>query len=293
MSGFSNQVIPSLPLPISGNGFFPVNVVVPNADSSFSAMASKPSTSYSYPLMDPAKLIGTPSQPFMNVGLPAYITTLYNNVFNINTNLQGDISEASVDDRKYPTSYAVQRYVQSQIAGTQLINNNEGNNEYTVLTTLNNTLIQSVPTNAEAFNYVINGNSNAIISLFWMDTAPDAPRVGTTKTVMFGQQNYLTSIDASGNNVPSGNLVFLYAGDNSNFVYMGSTFKYYQFVYVGDHLSFVQGYNGSNWSWLVTNCMGVFTNSVQVSDNSGTTINIGKVIGNEMPIPEGGSFGNF
>jgi hypothetical protein len=285
MSGFANQIIPSLPSPISGNGLFAVNVVVPNADSSFNAMDSNKSTSYSYPLMDPAKLIGTGSQPYMPVGLPAYISTLYNNVFNINTNLQDDISTSAVDDRTYPTSYAVQQYVQSQIAGTQLINGNAGNNGYTVVTTLNNTLVQTIPVSAEAFYYV-NGTDTANVSLFWMDTSPDVPRIGTSKTIMFGQSQYLTNIDGS----ISGNLVFLYAGDTSHFVYMGAAYKYYQFVYVGDNLSFIQAYSNatSSWSWLVTNCMGVFSNKVQVSDSLGSSLNITEVVGNTMPIPATG-----
>ena len=160
MSEFSDLIIPSLPSPISGNGLFPVNIVVPNADSSFNTPSDVPqSTSYSYPLMSPAKLIGTGSQPYAPVALPAYISTLYNNVYNINVNLTNTLLTAAVDDRTYPTSYAVQQYVQSQIGGSQIINGDGTlgtiSNTYVVTTTLNNTLIQDAAP-ALGFSYVYN-----------------------------------------------------------------------------------------------------------------------------------------
>ena len=82
-TNFANDAIISLPA-ITGDGLFAVNVVVPNAPPAtglFEPTVDHPSTSYSYPLMDPAKLIGTASHPYMNIALPAYISTLYNNVF--------------------------------------------------------------------------------------------------------------------------------------------------------------------------------------------------------------------
>ena len=228
MSEYSDRVIPSLPSPITGNGLFPVNIVVPNPDSSFNTPPDMPqSDSYSYPLMEPAKLIGSGSQPYMPIALPAYISTLYENVYHINTNLHNDISTAAVDDRHYPTSYAVQQYVQSQIAGSQIIDGTGPSyptgksNTYIVTTTVNNTLILN--TNPAA-GYLYPGGK---IALFWMETFPDAPRVGANKTIMFVDKGYLTGE----NGVPTGSLVFLYAGNNSYFINMGQTYKYYQFVY--------------------------------------------------------------
>lgn len=279
MSNQADTVIPSLPSTITGNGLFTVNQVVPNSSSSFDDASSNPSTSYSYPLMDPAKLIGTITAPFMNVGIPAYISTLYNNVFNINNNLQNNIISVAQDDRKYPTSFAVQSYVQTQISGVQTINlsapvaGSVNGSVYSVVTSLNNTLITSVPNVAKGFQYVTAGNQPGLISLFWMDTLANTPRVGTTKTVMFADPTYLTVDGAD-------NLVFLYAGDNSTFVHMGANYKYYQFVYVGDFVTFVQAYNGTNWVWLVTNCMGVFSNSVNVKNT-----NITPSVGVNMPLP--------
>jgi hypothetical protein len=265
---FVDKVIPSLPT-ITGNGLFPVNIVVPNSASSFTTDPSgNQSNSYSYPLIEPAKLIGTGSQPYMPVALPAYISTLYNNVYNINNNLQNTIATAASDDRFYPTSYAVQQYVQSQIAGSQVITGIGpaypiGNtNTYFVTTTLSNTLITNTNP-ASGFSYTYNGNITSI-SLFWMDESADAPRNGTNKSVMFADSGYLT--DASG--VPTGQLAFLCAGDSSFFINMGVQYKYYQFVFTGDFVTFVQAYNGSGWDWLVTGSMGVFSNNVVLSNGN-------------------------
>jgi len=290
ITSFSNEVIPSLPPPISGDGIFHVNEAVPTIDANpqngtgyFAPAPNNPSTSYSYPLMDPANLIGTPSTPYMNVALPAYISTLYNNVYKINTNLTNDISEAAANDRLYPTSYAVQQYVQSQVSGTQIINGD--NNTYIVNTTMTNTLIQSAVSAAQGFIYV-NGEQPSNISIFWMNEAANAPRNGATKTVMFSACGYLTNM----NGLPSGNLAFLYAGDDSHFVHLGQKYKHYQFVIRGDFLDFIQSYNSStsSWDWLVKDSLGVFSNTISVSNAAGEQIAISRVVGSpESDIPEG------
>lgn len=282
MSDFAELIIRSLPT-ITGNGLFPVNIVVPNNVSSFTTDPSgNQSNSYSYPLIEPAKLIGTGSQPYMPVALPAYISTLYNNVYNINNYLENDISTPASDDRFYPTSYAVQQYVQSQIAGSQVITGiGTGNtNTYIVTTTVNNTLIQN--TNPASGYYYPGGT----IALFWMDTSANLPRIGATKSVMFNDSLYLT--DASG--VPTGSLAFLYAGDGSYFINMGQQYSYYQFVYTGDFLNFVQAYNptSDSWDWLVTASMGVFSNIVQVTGNMST-----QNASLNLPVPANGTFGGL
>lgn len=291
MSSSANSIIPSLPT-ITGNGLFDVKVVVPTIDANretgvgfFEPTGANPSTSYSFPLMDPAKLIGTQSQPYMNVALPAYITTLYNNVYNINTNLKNDISPASFDDRTYPTSYAVQQYVQSQVAGTQIING--GNNTNVVNTTANNTLIQTAVSSALNFSYV-NNNTTRYIAIFWMDEGVDTPRNGASKTVMFSAADYLTDPDIG----ITGNLAFLSAGDNSNFIHLGIKYKHYQFVTRGDFVNFVQSYNSgsSSWDWLVMDCLGVFSNTISVSTPTGTHIDISRVVTDDplhIKVPHG------
>lgn len=276
----SDTILSSLPT-IAGSGLFTVTNAL-DASGHFTEVT--PSTSYSYPLMDPAKLIGTAGQPYMNVSLPAYITTLYNNTYKINENLKNSISTAAVDNREYPTSYAVQQYVQSQVSGTQIINGSGDGNTYHVNTTTVNTLIQAANTAATGFSYAVGGNVKSI-SLYWMDTSANAPRNGASKTVMFSVSEYLTDE----NDDITGNLAFLYAGNSSNFVHMGVNYKYYQFVIRGDFLDFIQSYNSgtSSWEWIVKDSLGVFSNTVSVSSPSTISDNAGS----DMPIPEFGLTG--
>lgn len=276
----SDTILSSLPT-IAGSGLFTVTNAL-DASGHFTEVT--PSTSYSYPLMDPAKLIGTAGQPYMNVSLPAYITTLYNNTYKINENLKNSISTAAIDNREYPTSYAVQQYVQSQVSGTQIINGSGDGNTYHVNTTTVNTLIQAANTAATGFSYAVGGNVKSI-SLYWMDTSANAPRNGASKTVMFSVSEYLTDE----NDDITGNLAFLYAGNSSNFVHMGVNYKYYQFVIRGDFLDFIQSYNSgtSSWEWIVKDSLGVFSNTVSVSSPSTISDNAGS----NMPIPEFGLTG--
>ena len=281
----SDTVISSLPT-IAGSGIFSVTQVVPNASGGlFSPLNATPSTSYSYPLMNPADLIGTAGRPYMNVALPAYITTLYENTYKINDNLKNSISTAAVDNREYPTSYAVQQYVQSQVSGTQIINGTGANNTYTVNTTTVNTIIATANSAARGFTYTGSDGSPANISLYWMDTSANAARNGASKTVMFSATNYLR--DASGN--VTDDLAFLYAGNGSNFVHMGATYKFYQFVIRGDFLDFIQSYTVTDgvgsWEWIVKDSLGVFSNEITVGANGTGTISDIAEAG--MPNPSG------
>ena len=274
----SDTVISSLPT-IAGSGIFSVTQVVPNASGGlFSPLDATPSTSYSYPLMNPADLIGTAGRPYMNVALPAYITTLYENTYKINDNLKNSISTAAVDNREYPTSYAVQQYVQSQVSGTQIINGSNSNNTYLVNTTTVNTVITTANSAAYGFNYTY-GVDPAKIALYWMDTSANAARNGANKTVMFSATNYLRNSDGD----VTGDLAFLYAGDNSDFVHLGVKYKYYQFVIRGDFLDFIQSYNSStsSWEWIVKDSLGVFSNSVTVGSAISDT-------NSDMPNPASG-----
>jgi hypothetical protein len=63
----------------------------------------------------PNQLACTSSNPYMSVLNKNYISTLFNNVYNINTNLKNSMVGSNVDDRTYPTRYAVQEYITSAI----------------------------------------------------------------------------------------------------------------------------------------------------------------------------------
>lgn len=262
MSNSSEILVSSLPNPLPSNGLFTVASNIPAG--SFSDPSANNST-YSNWILNPADLIGTSSAPYAPVALPAYVSTLYQNVFNINNSLQESIADAAVDDRHFPTSYAVQKYVQSQLSGCQILSANDpDNNENIVSTTVTNTLIETVSSNASqySYSYVAPGASSAIVAevaLYEMDTGVNATRNGASKIVVFGDSSYASAVN--------GNLMFLYAGDNSSFVVAGHKQKYYQFTFQGDFVQFVNVYDSvtSSWLWLVTNYQSVFSNAMNVT----------------------------
>ena len=267
MSNASVDAMTSLPVPLPSNGIFDVNVNI--TDTEFSDPSNNNST-YSTYIIDPANLIGTEQAPYQPVANGAYIATLYENCYNINNNLQNDISVAAIDNRQYPTSYAVQKYVQSQIAGTQIIDAN--NQDIIVETTVNNTVVEKVNQNAVAYTYsyqppaqdgVLPAQVSADIAVYTMDNAENDPRNGASKIVVFADSTF-----GGANALQTGDLVYLYAGDNGNFVYQGQALKYYQFTYQGDNVSFVMLYNSttSTWQWLVTDCNSVFSSDINVSN---------------------------
>ncbi len=291
MTDFANDTISSLPT-ISGDGLYNVNVVVPNVAPDtglFNPTVGNPSTSYSYPLMDPAKLIGTASHPYMNISLPAYISTLYKNVFEINKHLTNNITTTAVDDRSYPTSLAVQHYVQSQVSGTQILSGDININ--LVNTTTTTTLIQTAASSAQNFEYAYDGPAIPI-SIYNMDEAgagdETSARNGAAKTVMFSAPGYLRNADGT----ITGNLAFLYSGDKANFYWLGKPYKFYQFVSNGDFLDFIQSYDKTNlrWDWLVKHCLGIFTNTVTLSTKLGGVATISRINNLTTPIPKGLDF---
>jgi hypothetical protein len=259
--GASVDAMTSLPVPLPSNGIFDVNVNI--TDTEFSDPSNNNST-YSTYIIDPAELIGTVSAPYQPVANGAYIATLYQNCYNINNNLQNDISVAAIDNRQYPTSYAVQTYVQSQIAGTQIID--ASNTDIIVETTVNNTIVEKVNQNAVAYTYAYTTDASntvtADIAVYTMDNTENDPRNGASKIVVFADSTF-----GGSNAINTGDLVFLYAGDNGNFVYQGQQLKYYQFTYLGDNVSFVMLYNSttSDWQWLVTEANSLFSDDINVS----------------------------
>jgi hypothetical protein len=67
-------------------------------------------------------IVGTAATPYLPMALPAYIPTLYENVYHVQTNLKNEIPlEPVANNREYPTIYAVKQYVASQLAGTELL----------------------------------------------------------------------------------------------------------------------------------------------------------------------------
>lgn len=247
---FGQSSVNSLPV-LSGDG----TPLIQNIVSSNSFNPIGLSTPYSNLVETPSNLVGTDKVPYQPVALPNYIATLYANVFNINSSLTNNIMDAASDNRVYPTAYAVQQYVQSQVSGTQILgtglNQDNGN---VVTTTLNNSIILGLSIEAHAYEYAyVDPNtgitSSAPIYVFNMDTAVNAPRNGAKKEVILSLPSSVYS------SLTPGTLVYLYAGNGSAFINAGESFSYYQFTYNGSFIQFSTIYDElmNGWSWFVTN----------------------------------------
>jgi hypothetical protein len=278
-------VVSSLPKPLPSNGTFSVTQnIAANTFMDPSAIANPPipnySTTYSNWILNPADLIGTSNAPYAPVALPAYVSTLYQNVYNINNSLKDDISVAANDNREFPTSYAVQKYVQSQLSGVQVLNASDSDSTAAsndiVNTTVTNTIIENVTGASYQANYVFNlptgGSATSYISVYTMDTSVNSTRNGASKIVVYADNDYFITTSSSSPNYlqPNGNVIFLYAGDGSNFIVAGQKQKYYQFTFQGDFVQFITAYDtaSASWSWLVTGYQSVFSNAINIS---GTT----------------------
>ena len=248
----TNNVVNSLPS-LSGDGLFQVNETItgsgetpPNYFGPYSVQDQESNHAYSNYIVKASNLIGTTLAPYMPVALPAYITTLYQNVYNINTNLQNDISGASINDRKYPTTYAVHQYVQSQLYGSQVIDKSD---EISIDIGLANTLIDTNPN----LEYYQTTDATNVYAYKINDLSDNEPRIGATKTVVYN------------GDVSSASPVLLKAGMGgstdllSKFSVAGNLLDYYQFTYKGDFVQFILSQDiNKNWVWLVTNYHSVF-----------------------------------
>ena len=267
MSNISSEilVVSTLPTPLPSNGIFSVTQNI--AAGTFNdPSVNVTSTTYSNWLLNPADLIGTPAAPYAPVALPAYVSTLYQNVYNINNSLQADISAPAQNDRDFPTSYAVQKYVQSQLSGCQVLNKNDpSNNGVVVSTSLTNTLIEDVTSTSFRYTYIYQppGGGTATtanVSIYQMNIGVNPTRNGASKIVIYGDSDFATTAN--------GNVTFLYAGDDSAFIVAGQRQLYYQFTFLGDFVQFVTVYDGSSWLWLVTGYQSVFSNNVNIDNLS-------------------------
>ena len=254
----SSNAMSTLPVPIPSDGTF--TVVKTITDGSFSS--PNVSSIYSNYILSPSAIVGTESAPYMPIALPAYVSTLYQNIWNINNNLKDNISNASTDNREYPTSYAVQSYVQSQLSGTQIMSGSDpSNNQSSVHTTVSNTVIKTVLLSTANSGTYTNGSVNPAVQLvpvatYIMDTEANVTRNGATKTVVFADTAWLAN----------GQLVFLSAGANSDFIIAGQRQNYYQFTFLGDFVTFIMVRNADNngWNWLVTNYQSRFSQTIDV-----------------------------
>ena len=137
---------------------------------------------------------------------------------------------------------------------------------YTVSVVLHTTVISSIVDIAKRASYTYNSTTKTAIAIYDMGAyRADLASVGCSKTVMFTATDWVndsTSVPV----IDLGQLAFLYAGDNNNFIQNGQRTKFYQFLYIGDFVTF-QMLPGTSTGWLfvVTNYNSTFTNTINVN----------------------------
>lgn len=233
-------------------------------------------------IKDTAQIVGSTTAPYMPISLSSYIPTIYQNLQSINSNLVNSISSNDLS-RNYPTSVAVQEYVQSQLNGSEILT------KACVVSTANATtssdcvaistsLTTSVIKLDETVNSYPQSSGTDIYSLFMIpvSSAQNNPRNGASKTVVCN-----SSFDISNT------IIYIDLGPKDRFISEGKSYQYYQFTYKGDFISYIQAYNSSDtghWEFFVTAHQSAFSNGREYTV-SGSTYNYFSVsTSSELPI---------
>jgi hypothetical protein len=187
-------------------------------------------------------IVGSSTNPYLPAILPVYIPTLYANVYSMQTNLVNDLIKVSYDDnRQYPNAKAVKDYVASQLSGFENIT--EGKVSTSLTSTLLGLRVDST--------VVENGGISTTNHIYEINPIDNA-RNGAEKIV-------ICNLPLSQNVTMS-----LVTNDNSVFLVLGKTYRYYQFAMQGDMIDMIQFINtetGKN-NFIVKTFGGVFSNPV-------------------------------
>jgi len=240
---------------LNGDGTFAPNTnIAPNAFTEDSGSA----LTYSDPhfnkvvLPNAVALPGTDENPYLPINLPAYVSTLFANVANIQGNLTDDLTPEIVNQRMYPTAKSVKEYVLNQLSGTESITNSsatsDSNNarglEFVDLKGGSPTGIASTGVTTSLIEpggstNLTDADENSVF-VFKLGNV-DSTRSGAQKetvnmidltnvSVQLNAAPCVTTTDSSG----------ISQIDWSYFSYMGQKYTTYQFVHTGDIVEFIQ-----------------------------------------------------
>lgn len=200
-------------------------------------------------------LVGSATTPYLPVSLPAYIPTLYTNIYNIQTGLTDVIPTTDIsNNRAYPTVYAVKKYISDQIGGSQTLTASDTgtiSSMVKISTGLANTILTGVPdsTTAQGGN-VVYSLDNGLTNVFDIASI-DSAKNGSSKRIINSSivnGTYFMTIQLSG---------------NKYFIVNGNKYKNYQFSVQGDALDMVQFINSTGVNvFFVLSYGGVFSEVV-------------------------------
>jgi hypothetical protein len=184
-----------------------------------------------------SKLVGSADVPYLPMALPAYIPTLYENIFHIQTNLKDEIGENVVNAREYPTTNAVKAYVQTQLAGREFLIPNSGTDKVNISTFLTTSFLTASNVVGANVNLATKDGVNVYTTTYNINAMTDS-RDGAEKLCI--------NTSPIGAGVDNDNLTDIYNlqivldKENQFFVALGRKYKCYVPACLGDALGMVQ-----------------------------------------------------
>lgn len=252
---------PYLSLPIGGipaTGLFTAEKnVVDNTYDDVSGQPTDPPYNQTLIGDSSSNLVGSTTKPYLPIALPAYIPTIYQNIYDIQTNLTNIIPTSDVSsNRVYPTSYAVQQYVATILFGSEILTPDVSGGSQLINTGLTTTALVA---NENVGGGNVNASSETGITTyetyFGFDQIPST-KIGATKNVIcisqLGEQSdgsfFTMTVDLSGND------------GNGYFSVHGNSYYSYEFAQQGDNLtSLLFKDNSGNDVYYVTQYGGMFS----------------------------------
>ena len=203
-----------------------------------------------------SNLVGTATTPYIHAALPAYIPTLYSNIYNIQSNLTNVIPTTDTsDNRVYPTVFAVKNFDQSQLSGSERLTAGSATISR-ISTGVSNTVLIGAPTtstnSAPNVGVFLDASGTSVITNFFDINSIDSARNGSTKIIINASNlntNYFMTIQLSG---------------NKYFVVGGKRYRTYQYTMLGDALNLCQFIApGGDNIFFVLSYGGLFSNQVE------------------------------
>lgn len=205
-------------------------------------------------------LVGSSTKPYLPMALPSYIPTLYENVYNIQTNLVNVIPTTDVsDNRQYPNVQSVKSYVALQLSGSEVLNPTDVSGLLTISTGLTTSILYASNNDNGSVNVqkFIDASGNDIFTTTYPVNPIDTSRSGSQKTFICANN---LGTDAS--NTTYLMQIELDPSYNQYFIVNGTQYKYYAFTGQGDILSSYQFKdNSGNEVFFVLSYGGLFSNT--------------------------------
>ena len=182
-------------------------------------------------------LVGSSTTPYLHMALPAYIPTLYENIYHVQTNLKNTIPDSVVNEREYPTSNAVKAYVTTQLQGKELLKPNDSPTvELNISTVLTSSFLTAPMTTSK--NVLIREIDGKQVYA----TTYNINRIGTSRD---GAEKICINTSPIGviNTAGDINNLQIVLDENQTFIVGGKEYKCYVPACLGDVLSMVQFIN--------------------------------------------------